>query len=175
MSRKRSLDSLQTEDILSLLNRPKVVARFWRKVDVQGPDDCWLWTGATWDNGYGKMYLPGPVPFGAHRASWMIANQANQPEGLHVCHECDVKPCVNPSHLYLGTPFDNSQDAVERHLVAHGSRQGSAKLTEADIPVIRVLHAQGVSQVEIAGRFGVSQGTIWQITTGRYWRRVAQH
>jgi hypothetical protein len=171
-ARRRSLDTLGTEDFLSLLNRPKVLSRFRRKFGTQEPDECWLWIGAKWDNGYGKVYLPGPVPFGAHRASWIIANQTNQPSGFHVCHTCDVKLCVNPSHLYLGTPLENSRDAVTRNMTAHGSRQGSSKLTEDDIPHIRKLHADGETKAEIARRFNVSHAAVWQIVTGNYWRRV---
>lgn len=169
---KRSIQNISPGDILDALRAPKVLGRFWSKVESGSPSDCWLWVGARWKEGYGKLYLPGPIPFGAHRASWIIANQQPQPDGYFVCHRCDNKPCVNPAHLYLGKPLDNSQDAVGRGQIAWGSRQGSAKLNELDIHVIRQLHASGLSQTAIAKRLGVSQGTIWQIVRGNYWKRV---
>lgn len=171
--RRRARDMLETSDILALLSRPKVSSRFWKKIDVRAPNDCWIWTGAKWGTGYGKMYLPGPVPFGAHRASWIIANQQNQPADMFVCHECDVKPCVNPAHLYLGTPLDNSRDAIVRGQFPIGSRQGIAKLVEADIPIIRRLSDEGIPTNAIARRFGVSNGAIWLVVNGRNWRHIS--
>lgn len=102
------------ERILAAASRPKFVARFWAKVDKSG--DCWLWTGAH-NLRYGKVYVGPPGErFWAyvHRVSWVIAHGIIPAgEGYHgtcVCHHCDVKLCVRPDHLFLGTQRDNLRD-----------------------------------------------------------------
>lgn len=87
------------------------VSRFWAKVNRADNDDCWLWAGAKISAGYGHMNLRGQ-DFMASRLAFYIANKI-QPEG-YVCHSCDNPPCVNPAHLWLGTPKDNVVDMVAK-------------------------------------------------------------
>jgi hypothetical protein len=81
--------------------------RLWSHVEKM--DECWLWTGARTTNGYGRITVGGKG-HQAHRVAWMLASGAI-PDGLYVCHRCDVKLCVRPAHLFLGTQHDNMQDA----------------------------------------------------------------
>lgn len=90
--------------------------RFWSKVEVKGPDECWEWTGMKNGGGYGRMYLGNPL-VGAHRISFTIANGAVT-EGLHVCHKCDNPGCCNPDHLFAGTAKENRNDCREKGRVA---------------------------------------------------------
>ena len=74
---------------------------------------CWLWQGPCFkDNGYGRAFHDGHRQ-PAHRVAWELTN-GPIPDGLFACHHCDVKPCVRPSHLFLGTQKDNMQDWTKK-------------------------------------------------------------
>lgn len=144
-------------------------ACFWAKVDRSGgPDACWLWIGRIGLQGYGTVcrnYKSGL----AHRKAWVLTN-GPIPAGLFVCHHCDVRPCVNPGHLFLGTPADNMRDAALKGRSASGERGGTSKLTLAQVNDIRAALKAGERHRSIAVRFGVHCGTIASISSGRSWR-----
>ena len=88
--------------------------RFWRHVDKAG--DCWLWTKAVDSRGYGRFGLKGANAGGwvlAHRYAFQLT-RGPIPDGMHVCHTCDVRNCVNPDHLFLGTALDNMRDMIAK-------------------------------------------------------------
>jgi hypothetical protein len=82
------------------------IPRFWSLVEKG--DDCWLWKGSVSGGGYGRITVSGKR-VAAHRFSYEAAN-GPIPDGLFICHSCDVKLCVNPAHLFAGTQVDNMQD-----------------------------------------------------------------
>lgn len=99
--------------------------RFWTHVDKSG--DCWIWTGARYALGYGAFGPKGTGAMGAHRYSWILAH-GEIPAGMKVLHKCDVRCCVNPDHLFLGTQKDNIAD-----MMAKGRRRGRSSAPPVDI------------------------------------------
>jgi len=87
--------------------------RFWEKINVRGDDDCWEWGAGTDKDGYGQFKVLGKQ-VKAHRFSWEMYNNQKIPNGLLVMHSCDNPSCVNPSHLDVGTIFDNIKDMDEK-------------------------------------------------------------
>ena len=85
--------------------------RFWAKVNKT--DTCWLWTGSLAGGGYGQIVDDDQKRDMVHRVSWRL-HFGPIPDGLHACHKCDVRNCVNPEHLFLGTRKDNSQDMLAK-------------------------------------------------------------
>jgi hypothetical protein len=79
-------------------------------VDENG---CWIWNRATYPYGYGHTARNRGNGY-AHRVAWEIANGATIPDGMCICHSCDVPSCVNPDHLFLGTHLDNVYDSIRK-------------------------------------------------------------
>lgn len=85
-------------------------ARFW--ANVAKADGCWLWSASATPNGYGQFRL-GRLMVSAHRVAWLMT-YGPVPADLCVLHRCDVRRCVRPDHLFLGTTGDNNRDTVAK-------------------------------------------------------------
>lgn len=150
--------------------------RFWDKVDIKNPDQCWQWMAFCDRYGYGRFMLDGKA-VSAHRLSacWagILVDMNSQ---LHVCHSCDNTSCVNPQHLFVGTHQDNmaDRDNKGRHICVSqpGSQHGMSKLDEDDVRQIRMLRQQGLTQRVIANQFGVTRSMISYIVNNKNWQHV---
>lgn len=154
----------------------------WEKyVDRAG--DCWLWTGSRNGKGYGGLRTGRHIEK-AHRLAWEFY-VGPIPSGLFVCHHCDNPPCVNPTHLFTGTPAENQADKVRkgrsfhptgdlRRTVPRGEGMGrGAKITESDVRAIRDRYAAGgVTQAAIALDYGLCAQQVGHIVLRKSWAHV---
>lgn len=110
-----------------IYNRKTDEQRFWEKVDLKEDAECWPWTASTDSDGYGWFSI-NATTISAHRYSALLRYKEL---GYYlVRHTCDTPSCVNPNHLVLGSPLDNSNDMKERNRQACGEKQHQANLTD---------------------------------------------
>lgn len=140
---------------------------FWAKVDVRGPDECWLWTGCVCRLGYGVLTVAGKR-WKAHRFA-VVVHSGVHPGQRHVRHRCDVAQCVNPAHLELGSHQDNMRDRSLRGRTARGASVGNSVLTEGAVESIRILAATGLTWAEISRRTGHPTSTVRSAANGGHW------
>lgn len=187
---------------------PDLATRFWSKVNKDGPvpahcpelGPCWLWTAHCDMGGYGKFQI-GYSNHPAHRVSWELHN-GPKPADMLTLHRCDVRNCVNPAHLFLGTHADNSADCVKKGRQAKGDRNGArlhperlargdrsyqhlhpensrgvrngrALLTEDDVREIRRLYAMGnITFADLGRQFGVTYNQVSTIVKRKQWTHI---
>ena len=143
--------------------------KFWEKVDRRGPDDCWPWSASTDKNGYGQIGMTRTHRRTlAHRLSWTIAN-GPIPNGLSVLHRCDNPGCVNPGHLFVGTPFQNTRDCIEKGRFQMGETHGNARLNNRAVHKIFALRSRGFTQKQIGKSVGCTQSNVSRILLGKMW------
>lgn len=133
-------------------------------------DECWEWTGGRHRSGYGYVCFDRRVLY-AHRVSYTV-HHGPIPAEHFVCHRCDNPPCVNPAHLFIGTPADNFADMKSKGRHARGATNGHARLSEESVRKIRLQVQAGVPQPTIASELGVSQSTVSLVASGRRWGHV---
>ena len=178
--------------------RRPAAARFWEK--VAKTDGCWTWQGAGRSMKYGRFWIGGRNEL-PHRVAWILT-YGPIPDGLCICHSCDNPKCVRPSHLFLGTHKQNSEDMVAKgrsasgdrspaklhpealqcgddhwsrrmpERVKRGSKHNQAKLTEADVRRIREEGKQGQTLAEIASKYGVHLSSIHLILKSKTWKHI---
>lgn len=146
------------------MNVNGITERFWAKVDKSG--ECWAWTGAAVGTGYGAIRV-GMKTLKAHRVSWELAfGPIPAGPGAHgtcVCHRCDNRMCVRPSHLFLGTQLDNVRDCAAK------DRFPRARMSIAEVRDVRARFAAGETTSEIATDYPFGRRHVRDIVTGRTW------
>ena len=170
--------------------------RFWSKVDIRGPNECWPWKAGCFKmGGYGAFYKDGKMER-AHVIAFEM-KYGKIEKDIVIRHSCDNPPCCNDLHLISGTRAQNNQDMVERRrnqrgdlhwtrrmpervprgdthvwhrrpeLIPHGFEQTGTKLSEDDIREIRWLRAQGWLHRSIAELKCISRSHVTSILLGK--------
>jgi hypothetical protein len=142
------------------------------RILILGQDECWPWRGGIFlKDGYGRVNWD-HTSMPAHRAAYEVY-VGPIPQGLVVRHTCDNPTCCNyRKHLLVGTVQQNVRDAVERDLHPIGERQGCAKLTEAQVRVIRSMAFEIFSYDAVAQLLGCKLGTIFRVYRRKNWKHV---
>jgi hypothetical protein len=157
---------------------------FWANMNKEG--ECWEWQRYRYRNGYGYVCWRGKK-YLTHRLAYQLTFGLI-PSGLWVLHRCDNPPCCNPTHLFTGTPKDNTRDALRKGRMAtgdrcaarlyperrpRGSKVGTAKLTDQQVREIRNKYAAGnVFQRQLAAEYGVCRPQISAIVTRTQWAHL---
>ena len=166
---RRQLSALFAErGGLRPFQRKRRIARFWRNVNItESVTECWEWQACREVSGYGHLNWEHRQT-SAHRVAFEL-HYGQRPSNW-VLHRCDNPPCVNPHHLYDGTPQENVSDREQRGRSAFHKGVGGRKLTADDVAEIRELLSGGcMTQFAIAERFNVGIAAINNINTGRTW------
>lgn len=127
-----------------------------------GTAGCWLWTGAKNSNGYGLIMVQGHCAL-AHRVSFEI-HVGPIPPGIFVCHACDVRACINPEHLWLGTHRDNMDDMAKK-----GRAPRSLAVDQAE-EIVRLLRTTRLSYRAIGASIGCSTSNVGHIKGSATWK-----
>lgn len=131
---------------------------------------CWIWTASLRTGGYAQFF-DGEKLHRGHRWSWETF-RGPIPDGMCVLHRCDVRCCVNPAHLFLGTRRENSLDMQQKGRSTFGTRHPMAKLTDENVLAILSLTKEGKRDKDIAKSFLVSRATINAIRLGKIWTHL---
>lgn len=159
---------------------PENIARFEQKFAKQ-PTGCWEWAAYIGSHGYGEITIQGKNRT-SYRTSWMIRN-GDIPDGMHVCHKCDNRKCVNPDHLFLGTNKENIIDSVKKgrrrgitrnrpsgltyiNKPSYESVEKRRKIKRADRILMRELRSRGWSTNELGRRFNCTSAAVCLILNG---------
>lgn len=154
----------------------QIADRFWSKVDIRGPDECWPWLAAKSEGGYG-FFSVGYTMRNAHRVAYALArgiDPATLDSTIHVLHSCDNRPCCNPAHLHDGTNAINMAEKASRGRCAdfRGERHPNAVLTNRVVQRIRELAGTGYSYAKIGAEIGTDESNVGLIVRGKAWAHV---
>ena len=160
-----------------------IIERFMSKVIPEPMAGCWIWMGAVNPAGYGMFHLSHDVSTNkskailAHRFSFECFKKQILGD-KQALHYCDNPACVNPNHLFSGTPADNVADMDKKNRRVTKTYKGSAhhksKITESQVEKIINLGKQGIKQSDIGIMFGISQVQVGNILRGKQWKHLQE-
>ena len=158
------------------IHDPITAHRFWTKVDLRSPKDCWKWLAADDGHGYGAFGVAHRKVSKAYRVAYELT-YGEIPDGGVVRHVCGNPPCVNPYHLRIGTQADNAIDRRAMGRDPVGESRSNAKLTNTEVRELYARHYErGESISAIARDFTeagrVSEAAIYAIFYERSWRSI---
>jgi len=156
--------------------------RFWEKVDVKEPNECWPWSGGKTLKGYGVFYITEWKHAGlAHRVAYELHHDVKLPRGktTHVLHTCDNPGCTNPNHLRFDTCGANMRDAFlkgrkRRDIIPdnRGIRHYAAVLTDELVVKLRKQFANGKPMKQIKQETGLSYGALGRMLHRQTWKHL---
>ncbi len=145
-----------------------IIDRFWSKVDIGFPDQCWEWQASRREKGYGQLW-DGKFNWRSHRFVYTLEH-GTIPDGMFVLHKCDNPACCNPRHLYLGTAQDNSTDMKRRNPnhkrnVTRAHRDASP----LNWSIVKDIRSSDLSPRVLSEKYGVSTDCIYGVLANKSW------
>jgi hypothetical protein len=153
--------SVQCRKAARLAARPSMEQKFHVRYRIS-ETGCWEWTAGKDKDGYGAFLFDGKM-WRAPIASLLIHGRP-VPPGMYACHKCDNPGCVNPDHLYAGTPSQNVADMIRRR-----RNNPPRKLS---VPEVIAIRSAAGTRSEIASQFDCSPATVGLIKTRKLWKHV---
>lgn len=175
--------SIEPQDKLRMVELSKFVwssrassdeEKFWRHVTPLGKDECWEWNGSRCSKGYGQFNSM--HHYKAHRFSFEL-HFGKIPDGKQICHKCDNPPCVNPNHLWDGTPRENTIDSVKKGRFVSskkGANHAQKRFTHEEALNIKQRLINGEKASKIAEEVGRPESTIRSIKGGHTWVHILE-
>lgn len=157
------------ESLVQLILSDSFQIRFWNKVKIKGPRECWPWT-ASFANGYGQMgiwHKKKRHHIRSHKLAWIIQNSCDVPPLGLVLHSLKCsKSCCNPHHLRIGDKHENAVDMVKQ------GRSPRSKFTERQVKSVRREFSNGKTLSELSRTHKCTLQNIRAIVLRKTWTHV---
>jgi hypothetical protein len=150
------------------MNIERAERRFWNRVRLGAPHECWPWGGCKDSAGYGQVHTGGRQQK-AHRVAWQL--ERGEPPPAKIYHSCNNRLCCNPAHLVTeGNLNPETRNCTER--IVRGEDHWNSRCSEAAVVQMRHEAAAGATRKELSAKYGIALGTVGLIVTGTLWKSV---